>query len=299
VTPSIEEETADASTPPADEQIAAAEEEALEPAPAATADEQAAATAPAASTEVVFLSFAPEQLRATSMLGQAIYGPDDESIGEVADIVLEEDGKTRAALIDVGGFLGVGEKTVAIPFAEIQASAGEEGMGERLVVTLTRDELEQLPAIEIPTEESAAIEQPATLAPAAPDQTAGAEAPTAPADEEIITGSVEEPTPVVYEAATQDLSANQLIGSTVYGPDDATLGEVGDVIFDQAGIIEGVEIDVGGFLGFGEKPVAVGFDALQIHADENGSLLVMVNATNEQLESAPTYEEAPEAAAVQ
>ena len=37
-----------------------------------------------------------------------------------------------------------------------------------------------------------------------------------------------------YELATQDLSAEELIGSPVYGPDEENLGEVGDVVFDQA-----------------------------------------------------------------
>jgi hypothetical protein len=50
-----------------------------------------------------------------------------------------------------------------------------------------------------------------------------------------------------------------------------------------------VEIDVGGFLGIGEKPVAVSFDALRVRKDEDGNLFVRVDATKEQLEQAPTY----------
>jgi hypothetical protein len=49
-------------------------------------------------------------------------------------------------------------------------------------------------------------------------------------------------------------------------------------------------VDVGGFLGIGEKPVAVGFEALRFRRDEDGALFVRVNATKEQLEQAPTYE---------
>ena len=37
--------------------------------------------------------------------------------------MLEQDGGTRVALVDVGGFLGVGEKTVAIPFDEMKFDA--------------------------------------------------------------------------------------------------------------------------------------------------------------------------------
>ncbi len=49
-------------------------------------------------------------------------------------------------------------------------------------------------------------------------------------------------------------------------------------------------VDVGGFLGIGEKPVALDFDTLNVRADQDGNLIVSVNATQDQLENAPTYE---------
>ena len=95
---------------------------------------------------------------------------------------------------------------------------------------------------------------------------------------------------VQYELATQELTAGELMGSAVYGTNDENLGEVGDVIFADSGDIEAVVVDVGGFLGVGEKPVAVQFDALNVQKDTNGDLQLMVNATQEQLEAAPTYD---------
>ena len=79
-------------------------------------------------------------------MGKAVYGPDDQSIGEVSDLVLEKEGGTRAALIDVGGFLGIGEKTVAIPFDELQFSQADEAAEPKITVAMTKDQLEQLPA---------------------------------------------------------------------------------------------------------------------------------------------------------
>jgi sporulation protein YlmC with PRC-barrel domain len=86
---------------------------------APAADAAAPAQAPAAPPPGAFLNFDPNQTRASSMIGQEIYGPNNESIGEVSDLIVQEDGKTRAALIDVGGFLGIGEKRVSIPFDQI------------------------------------------------------------------------------------------------------------------------------------------------------------------------------------
>jgi sporulation protein YlmC with PRC-barrel domain len=246
-----------------------------------------------------FVSFSADQVRASNLMGQEIFGPDDESIGEVSDLVLQEDGETRAALIDVGGFLGVGEKEVAIPFEQIQVQPGENGEEPRLTVAMTREELEQLPAWEDPAEMAEADQTGAagtdqqtttvvTTDQGATEQPAGQDAQTAEADageadQQLAAGQA-------AEIGSQDLSAENLIGTAIYSPEDETVGEVGDVIFDQGGSIQAVIVDVGGFLGVGEKPVAIQFDALNVQKDTNGDLRLMVNATQEQLENAPTYE---------
>ena len=63
------------------------------------------------------------------------------------------------------------------------------------------------------------------------------------------------------------------------------------MVFAKSGEIEAVVIDVGGFLGIGEKPVAVQFDALNVQKDTAGDMQLMINASQEQLEGAPSYEE--------
>ena len=62
------------------------------------------------------------------------------------------------------------------------------------------------------------------------------------------------------------------------------------MVFDRGGSIEAVVVDVGGFLGVGEKPVALQFDALNIQKDVDGDMRLMVNATQEQLTNAPSYD---------
>jgi predicted outer membrane protein len=91
----------------------------------------------------------------------------------------------------------------------------------------------------------------------------------------------------------EPVSADALIGITVYGADNENIGEISDVILsnDSAdGTIDAVIIDVGGFLGIGEKPVAMGFDALEIRADEDGRLYAYSRYGQEQLEGAPEYD---------
>jgi sporulation protein YlmC with PRC-barrel domain len=238
----------------------------------------AAYTTAKTGPEPSFISFSADQVRASSMIGQDVYGPDNKSIGKVADLVLQEDGKTRAALIDVGGFLGVGSKRIAIPFADIKVAPDKDNPDKPLLnVAMTKDQMQQAPEWQDRTAASTtapATDQPATTGSTttttASDKTAGAMAP-----------------------ATQDLSADKLIGTAVYSPDQKNLGEVGDVVFDKGGDIKGVVIDVGGFLGVGEKPVGIQYDALNVQKDMNGDMRLMVNASEDQLKSAPTFSEKP------
>ncbi len=276
-----------------------------------------------------FQTFNPDQIRASTLMGQSVYGQDDESIGKVSDLVLEQDGKTRAALIDVGGFLGVGAKTVAIPFEQIKigtvtpdatATSDQQVPQVHVTVAMTKDQLSQLPQYQSAQEQAAASAVPpatGTDVPAATgaDQNAAtamnspapadANNATAPADQNsgtandsnmaanapdqnqpLVTGSVG----TSLQPAAQDIAASDLIGATVYGPDDKTIGKIDDLVFKKDGTIEAVVVDVGGWLGIGAKPVAISFDQLQTRRDESGAFIVALDTTKDQLKNAPTYE---------
>lgn len=51
---------------------------------------------------------------------QSVYDPSDSKIGEVMDVLMSPDGKATALIIGVGGFLGAGEKDVAVPFNAVK-----------------------------------------------------------------------------------------------------------------------------------------------------------------------------------
>jgi sporulation protein YlmC with PRC-barrel domain len=55
------------------------------------------------------------QMLSSDIRGTKVYGANNENIGEVDDILIERDGRVAALIIGVGGFLGIGEKYVAIP----------------------------------------------------------------------------------------------------------------------------------------------------------------------------------------
>jgi sporulation protein YlmC with PRC-barrel domain len=74
----------------------------------------------------------------------------------------------------------------------------------------------------------------------------------------------------------------------VYDNQENKIGDVNDILLDNDGRISAVIVGVGGFLGVGEKDVAVPFNALKV-AEKNGDRYLVINTTKEALESAPGY----------
>ncbi len=83
--------------------------------------------------------------------------------------------------------------------------------------------------------------------------------------------------------------ANTIIGSTVYSPSDENIGDVNDLIITTDGSVDGVVVGVGGFIGIGEKDVAIAMDELEMRQDENGNMKLVLDATVEQLEAAEEF----------
>ncbi len=88
-----------------------------------------------------------------------------------------------------------------------------------------------------------------------------------------------------------DLTTEDLTGARVYGPNDEDVGEVSELIITESGELDRAVIDVGGFLGIGEHPVAVTMDEIEIiRADNGDDLRVYIDSTQSTLEQQPEYQ---------
>jgi hypothetical protein len=83
-----------------------------------------------------------EELNETVLEDATIYGPGDESIGSVAHV--HGTGPNARIVIDVGGFLGIGAKPVAVPASQLDFMRDEDGDVHALT-TWTKDQLEDMP----------------------------------------------------------------------------------------------------------------------------------------------------------
>jgi sporulation protein YlmC with PRC-barrel domain len=104
-----------------------------------------------AAQEVLKPSQTPEELRGSWVIGATVTSPDGESVGTINDILLnEEDGSVSAAILSVGGFLGLGSKQIAVEWSELQMNYD----AREVRLAITRDEAEEASAFQFRDRES-------------------------------------------------------------------------------------------------------------------------------------------------
>lgn len=345
----------------------------------ATTNTNAAATTNMSSVtlETGYTQKAEDHL-ASRIIGMPVYSsaqPDAEQIGDINDLVVDNQGRVTAAVIGVGGFLGIGEKQVAVGYDQIKWQAVNLSAGTasapaananattaapaadanaattapaadanananadanmapaadaantewRLVVNTTKDALNAAPEFKwddtmnrplvTPGQDNAAMNaQPGANADVQAAEASNMSSDTSQqnnmssdasaqnnnmsSDSSASTGnnanmsattSMDRSKMTAVDVAS--MSAQDLIGTRVIGPNDQDVGEVGDVILSADGKVDAVIVDVGGFLGLGEKPVALALDNLKFQRDQNGGLYVWVNFTEDQLKNQPKYD---------
>ena len=87
-----------------------------------------------------------DSISVSTYFDRSVYNGAGEKIGSVSDLIVGPDAKIIAAVIGVGGFLGIGEKEVAVPFSSVQVNRRDNDW--HLVMNATKDSLEAAPKYE-------------------------------------------------------------------------------------------------------------------------------------------------------
>jgi sporulation protein YlmC with PRC-barrel domain len=93
----------------------------------------------------------------------------------------------------------------------------------------------------------------------------------------------------IMQQDADDVLASTLIGTSVQNGAGESLGSINDVVLSADGQVDVIVIGVGGFLGIGEKSVGVAFDAIEKSTDADGNVVLVLEATAEELEAAPAF----------
>jgi len=212
-----------------------------------------------------------------------------EDAGEISDLIISLNGDTEAVLVDFGGFLGIGEKTVAISMANLVMVPDADSADDYFIVFQgNKAAIEGAPEFD-PDMIFEAAPADAAMAPGA--DTAANTTAAAPATDMNATTETANDMAAAEPADLAVMAETDLVGKRVMGMNDEDVGEISAVAMDADGKISGAVVDVGGFLGMGEKRVALGSEALTIVRDANGEVQhFRVTMTQEQLETLPVYE---------
>lgn len=243
----------------------------------------AALALPAVAQDSAFVGAAtPGAVHASDLIGARIYASNGAidateykgvqdgwtDIGEVNDLVLNRDGKIDAVLVDIGGFLGIGERQAAVGMSSLHfvsdASTADDPQDWFLVMNADRATIEGAPEWK--------MSQTGTMHKTEEKK------------------SVKMARDGYTTIKSTDLTSEMLTGAITYDVQDKKIGEVSNLILTDDGKISAAIIDVGGFLGMGEKPVEVKIDQLNIlHQNDGSEVRVYVSLTKDELEAMPSY----------
>jgi sporulation protein YlmC with PRC-barrel domain len=219
-----------------------------------------------AAQPMVVAANAADTVDAKNLVGQTVVDMQGKTLGKVDSVLVDTAGKVKYLIVGVGGFLGIGEKDVALRWDDLQTKTGD-----RLVANVTKDQLTAMP----PHRYSDASRR-GTVYSYDQDLTTNPYLATAANNS---TGNTAVP-------ADATISTKDLLGRSVVDAQGKRVGKIDSALIDDSGKVKYLIVGVGGFLGIGEKDVALRWDDLQ---QKNGDQLVS-NMTKEQLKAMPTYQ---------
>lgn len=225
---------------------------------------------------------------ASNIIGKKVYnGTDDNasSIGSVDDVLINKSGNVESIIVGVGGFLGIGEKDVAVPYNAVQ---WVDKNGDRWLVTnATSDQLKAQAAFNRKAYDVATSTSTSAPATTTTDTNSTAAAPSTDANSN---STMKTDKTAMTPVDPGKIRSQDLVGTTVYGANDEKVGQIGDIVLTKDSKIDAVIMDVGGFLGMGKKEVAVAMDNLKFMEDKNGKRYLYTNFTKDQLKTQPAYD---------
>jgi sporulation protein YlmC with PRC-barrel domain len=222
---------------------------------------------------------------ATRVLNSKVYSgtaADAPEIGYVKDIVLGSSGQISAVVLGIGGFLGAGEKDVAVAYPQIQWAVASDG-SLRGALNTTKDALAAAPDFKFPDGNVA----PNTSSGAVQNTSSSVAATSTVSSSVPPAGDVDVSKLKPLDVAT--IKAEDLKGTDVISPTGEKLGDIDDFVLAADGKVDAVIVEFGGFLGIGTKHVAVAYEGLKFMTDPGNERYLVVNVTKDQLNRQPDY----------
>jgi sporulation protein YlmC with PRC-barrel domain len=227
--------------------------------------------------------------RATKLVNANVKDAKGEKIGEIDDLVIDKnEGSVAYGVLSFGGFLDIGDKLFAVPFAALVRTDDEEVV----VLNVTKEQLQAAPSFgkdkwpDFTREYGTTVHEYYKTPPYWTDR----------AHKDADATVQGEPARVEKEALAKEhlkshgmCRASKLIGTDVEDPAGKNLGDVDDVVIDDAsGRVAYAVLSFGGFLGMGDKLFAIPFGSLRANPKDEDKLVLDVS--KEKLKAAPGFD---------
>ncbi|MBF9031455.1 hypothetical protein HKCCE3408_13715 [Rhodobacterales bacterium HKCCE3408] len=190
-------------------------------------------------------------------------------VGDINDVLISEDGEVRSLIVDAGGFLGMGETQRQVDLQNVRFVQDSDDEGEYFVVyTGNRSTFEEQTSYD-----QEAVESEGYTRASESEQYADMQ------------DDMGEPENVGWDNVTTE----ELLGIAVYDSNDEWVGDLSELQLADSDQIENAIIDVGGFLGIGEKPVQMPIDQVELIRVNGNMLRAYISATEEELDEMPAW----------
>jgi sporulation protein YlmC with PRC-barrel domain len=234
-----------------------------------------------------------EGFRASRIIDQTVKNVQGEEIGEVDDLIMSRVGKVKKVILSVGGYLGIGDRLVAVPFKSLKI-----GEKEDIIYNVTKQQLEKhpefsyrkqglygnyfppYPTYRYPYNPGYYYPENPPYPPYPPYPPFGK--PYGPFPEKGRRGGYYYPW--TWEYFPERLQISAILNRAILNDEGETVGEIDDLIISPNGKVASIILSVGGFLGIDEKLVAVPFKPLKIT-----DMGVVYNITKQELKNQPGF----------
>ena len=206
---------------------------------------------------------------AGTLIGKDVVDAQGNAVGQIDSVMVNATGKVQSVVVDVGGWLQ-GDKLIPVAWKDMRQT--EDG---KIVTSLTKETAEATPPYDYA------------------DETLRGKVMTDEGKTYQASDSASLlPTGKPIKNTDGTINSSKLIGLNVENGEGDVVGEVGEVVLAEGGSVQGVVVDVGGFLGIGAHPVLLNWNDVKLSGSQN-EVKALVNATKDRLKALPAYEANP------
>lgn len=215
---------------------------------------------------------------AGKLIGASVVDGNGDTVGEIDSVMVDANGKVKGVVLDVSNWLQ-SEKLVSVPWTDLTVTDDDI-----ISTRLTKEEADAATAYQYAdqTRRGKVLTENGDVYAG----TTGAVDENGMATSSGGSGTTLLGTPIKNQDGS--INASQLVGLNIQDAQGDTIGEVGEVVIDSGGKLNGVLVDVGGFLGMGTHHVLLNWNDIQL-SGQGDDVKAVINTTKENLKALPEY----------